>query len=257
MSHFSKVYNRSLGGKKNLSASNFCYFILINQSHPLNQADFPLSSPKQNQVLSDADELNPQHNAKHNASEGHCSGFILKGPMFTALLFALTLWVWRKLLRKCELIIKATSISGHTCQEESPQYSICFPHFLVKVLPCRIWLLWKEGFSQASRANWIILPKERQAKCHLCLDAEENLSHFFILNHEISCIITSLKYLVSPWVDSWPPLLALTRNTPVSILPKEKLDLLFIGDTWCFGHAISCISQDFIEEQNHWNIYLH
>lgn len=72
-----------------------------------------------------------------------------------------------------------TSISGHTCQEETPQYSICFPHFLVQVLPCQIWLLWKEEFSQASQANWISLPKERQAKCHLCLDAAENISHFF------------------------------------------------------------------------------
>lgn len=107
MSHFSKIHNRSSGGKKkNLSASNFCYHLLINQSHPLNQVTFPLSSPKRNQVLTDADELNPQHNAKHDPSEGNRSDSILKGPMFTTLLSALTLWVQRKSLSRCELIIK-------------------------------------------------------------------------------------------------------------------------------------------------------
>lgn len=54
MNHFTKIYNRSLG--KNLWVCQiFAIIIFINQSHPLNQVDFPLSSTEQNQVLIDVD----------------------------------------------------------------------------------------------------------------------------------------------------------------------------------------------------------
>lgn len=92
MNHFTKIYNRSLG--KNLWVCQiFAIIIFINQSHPLNQVDFPLSSTKQNQVLIDVDELNTQYNAKPNTSDRNGLEFILKELVFTALLSFLVLCV--------------------------------------------------------------------------------------------------------------------------------------------------------------------